>query len=142
MPKKDDTELIEKLTAQNGELLSDLQRTRADFENYRKQTEASLARVAEASEAKTVAKVLPMIDDISRAVATVAELAPVGKTLEKSMKELGLEKIDVAGEFNPELHEAVMTEGEGENEVMEELRAGYKYNGQVIRPAMVKVKKS
>ena len=130
----------EKVNEQIAELTADLQRTRADFENYRKQTEAAMARAAETAEAKTVGKVLPVIDDVALAIKAQPEvLGPVAKTLEKAMKELGLEKISIEGEFDPEQHEAVMTEGEGENEKMEELRAGYKYQGRVIRPAMVKV---
>ena len=60
------------------------------------------------------------------------------------MKELGLGRISSEKDvvFNPDLHEAVMVEGEGEKEVIAEtLRSGYYYNGEVLRPAMVKVRK-
>ena len=60
------------------------------------------------------------------------------------MKELGLGRVisDKGTEFNPDLHEAVMVEGEGEKEVIAEtLRPGYYYEGEVLRPAMVKVQK-
>ena len=60
------------------------------------------------------------------------------------MKELGLTRINSENgvEFNPDLHDAVMVEGDGEKEVVSEtLRPGYYYESDVLRPAMVKVKK-
>ena len=126
------------------ELTNDLQRTRADFENYRKQVEAQKMSEKKMAELATVYKVLPLIDDIDRAIMTYAELKPLEKSLEKTLKELGLARIssEVDVEFNPDLHEAVMVEGDGEKEVIAEtLRPGYYYNGEVLRPAMVKVKK-
>ncbi|MBR2840038.1 nucleotide exchange factor GrpE [Candidatus Saccharibacteria bacterium] len=126
------------------ELTEDLQRTRADFENYRKQIEARELAAKKMVRNATVAKILPLLDDIDRAVVSYAELKPLEKSLAKTMKELGLSKIEikVGMEFNPELTEAVMAEGEGEKEVIGEvLRPGYYYESEVLRPAMVKVKK-
>ena len=134
----------EEIDAKVIELTSDLQRTRADFENFRKQVEMQKEQEKKAVKYATVYKVLPLIDDMSRAIATFEELTPLGKTLEKTMKELGLERVisDKGTEFNPDLHEAVMVEGEGEKEVIAEtLRPGYYYEGEVLRPAMVKVQK-
>ncbi|MBQ9403217.1 nucleotide exchange factor GrpE [Candidatus Saccharibacteria bacterium] len=126
------------------ELTNDLQRTRADFENYRKQMDAQKAQAIEFTKYETVKKVLPLLDDIDRAISATPELKPLAKNLEKTLSELKLEKINTAPntEFNPDLHDAVMMEdSEGEKEVIAEtLRAGYLYNGNVIRPAMVKVK--
>jgi molecular chaperone GrpE len=126
------------------ELTGDLQRTRADFENYRKQVEAQKLAEKKMAELATVYKVLPLVDDIDRAIVNYAELVPLKKSLEKTLKELGLVRIssEAEVEFNPDLHEAVMVEGDGEKEVIAEtLRPGYYYNGEVLRPAMVKVKK-
>ena len=126
------------------ELTNDLQRTRADFENYRKQIEAQKQAERKMARYATVSKVLPLLDDIDRAVGTYKELEPLTKSLTKTMQELGLVKIDMAVgvEFDPELAEAVMAEGDGEKEVIGEvLRPGYYYEGEVLRPAMVKVKK-
>ena len=94
----------------------------------------------------TVMKLLPLIDDMSRAISSNPEvLAPIAKTLEKTMSELKLQKIATTEdtEFNPDFHDAIsMEEGEGEKEVIaEELRPGYMYNGEVLRPAMVRVKR-
>ena len=126
------------------ELLNDLQRTRADFENYRKQMDLQKAQTADYARQETVRKLLPLIDDIDRAIATYPEqLSALAKNLDKTLGELKLEKIVSAPgtEFNPELHNAVMMEpGEGTTEVIAEtLQTGYKYEGAVIKPAMVKV---
>ncbi len=130
--------------AKLAELTNDLQRTRADFENYRKQMDAQKAQAAQFAKYETVKKLLPLLDDIDRAIASTPELKPLEKSLEKTTSELKLEKInsEPGTDFNPDLHDAVMMEeSEGEKEVVSEtLRAGYIYEGNVIRPAMVKVK--
>ncbi len=136
------------------ELTLDLQRTRADFENYRKRVEAEKQSAHSMGQAKSVMKLLPVIDTIERAIANVPEeladnawakgVAGLGKQLDKQLKEIGLEKIDAkpGTSFNPELHQAVQFDEEvdGDKEVVaEELRAGYTLDGTVIRDAMVKV---
>ena len=133
---------LDKIQATVAELTNDLQRTRADFENYRKQIEAQKENEKKATRLATVYKVLPLIDDFDRAIATYAELEPLKKSLDKTLKELGVERIaSSAGEvFNPDVHEAVMADGDGDTEtVAETLRTGYYYEGEVLRPAMVKV---
>lgn len=87
---------------------------------------------------------LPLLDDLDRAIGSYTELKPLEKSLEKTLKDLDLAKIvsSEGVEFNPDLHDAVMVEGDGEKEVIgETLRPGYYYEGEVLRPAMVKVKK-
>lgn len=131
-------------SAKTVELLADLQRTRADFENYRKQMDVQKAQAVEFAKYETVKKVLPLLDDFDRAITATPELSPLAKNLEKTLSELNLQKIDSSAgtEFNPDFHDAVMMEeSTGDKEVIAEtLRAGYLYNGSVIRPAMVKVK--
>lgn len=126
------------------ELTNDLQRTRADFENYRKQVDIQKSNAMQATKLATVMKMLPLLDDIDRAVASYDELKPLAGSLEKTLKELGLARImsDEGVEFNPDLHDAVIVEGDGDKEVVgETLRSGYYYESVVLRPAMVKVKK-
>ena len=134
----------EKINEKIKELTNDLQRTRADFENFRKQTEAQKSKAVEAGKAATVLKFLPLLDDIDRAMTTYPDqLSPLKKSLEKTLSDLKLEKIpsEKGAEFNPDLHDAILVEeGEGEKEIISEtLRPGYKYEGEVVRPAMVKV---
>ena len=136
---------IKELEAKIEELTNDLQRTRADFENFRRQTEAQKELYGKAIEEKTVKKILPLIDDFDRAVAAHPEtMAPLAKTFAKTLSTLGIDKIDTAvgANFDPELHFATSVEGDGDQEVIAEtLQAGYYYQGDVIRPAFVKVTK-
>ncbi len=144
----------EELEQQLGELTQDLQRTRADFENYRKRAESDKTAALQYGQAAAVMKLLPVIDNIERAIAYMpSELADnkwaqgvagLVKNLEKSLESLNVKRIDAnpGTEFNPELHEAIQVdeEAEGEHEVVaEELQAGYTLAGSPIRPAMVKV---
>ena len=127
------------------ELTNDLQRTRADFENFRKQVEVQKSQAMAAAKYATVTKFLPLVDDFSRAIDAYSEqLAPLRKNLDKTLQSLGLTQIESAPgtEFNPDLHEAISVEDdEGDTEVIAEtLRPGYMYDGAVIRAAMVKVK--
>lgn len=129
------------------ELTNDLQRTRADFENFRKQVEIQKSQAMSAARYATVVKFLPLVDDFERALQTYPEqLAPLQKSFDKTLKTLGLAQIDSAPgvEFNPDFHEAISVEDDGgETEVISEtLRPGYIYDGAVIRAAMVKVKRS
>ena len=151
---KNKTKKTEDLEQQLGELTLDLQRTRADFENYRKRVETEKQSAHQMGQAKSVMKLLPVIDTIERAIINVPEelqdnawakgVAGLGKQLDKQLKGIGLEKIDAKPGtlFNPELHQAVQFDesAEGDKEVIaEELRAGYILDGVVIRDAMVKV---
>ncbi len=135
------------------ELTADLQRVQADFVNYRNRSEEEKGRIIESQKANTIMKLLPVVDNIDRAIGHVPQelstnswaqgVVGLGKSLEKSLSDLGLTKINSnpGVDFDPHLHEAVMMdEGEGSHEVISEnLRDGYKLNDQVIRPAMVKV---
>lgn len=151
---KNKTNKTEDLEQQLGELTLDLQRTRADFENYRKRVEVEKQSAHQMGQAKSVMKLLPVIDTIERAIVNVPDelqdnawvkgVASLGKQLDKQLEGIGLKKIDSKPGtlFNPELHQAIQfdEESEGDKEVVaEELRAGYTLDGVVIRDAMVKV---
>ena len=137
-----------------GELTQDLQRTRADFENYRKRMESEKQAAHQMGETKAILKLLAVIDTIERAVANVPAdlvnnpwakgIAGIDKQLAKQLEALGVKKIAAAPGtvFNPELHQAVQfdEESEGGSEVIaEEMQAGYALNGVPIRHAMVRV---
>jgi molecular chaperone GrpE len=138
------------------ELTADLQRTRADFENYRKRVEIEKAAAREAGKAGAIMKLLPIIDTIERAVVYMPDdlkdhkwaqgISGLVKNLEKALEGLDLKRIDAKEgvEFNPDLHEAIQfdEDAEGDTEVVaEELQAGYTLGGAPIRHAMVKVTK-
>lgn len=145
---------IEELEQRLGELTLDLQRTRADFENYRKRVESEKQAAQELGQTKAIIKLLPMIDAIERATSNMpSELADdawakgvsaMAKNLSKITAEFGLERIVIKPgetEFNPDLHNAIsMEDSDGDKEVVvEELQTGYLLNGNVIREAMVYV---
>lgn len=144
------------LEATIAELTADLQRNRADFENYRKRVDSEKQAAREAGQSSAISKLLPVIDNIDRAIRYLPEdlkenawaqsVAGLTKNLEKSMESLQLKRIDasVGAEFNPSLHEAIQFDEDatGDKEVIaEELQAGYLLGGSVIRHAMVKVTK-
>ena len=144
----------EKLHAENLELKNDLQRTRADFENYRKNVESRVSNAQNLGEKKAILALIPMVDDIERAISHLPEelaqnawaqnVVKMSKNLDKSLSKIGVEKINSAEGtvFNPELHEAIQfdEDSEGEEEIiLAELRAGYTLKGEVLRAAMVKV---
>ncbi|MBN9397706.1 nucleotide exchange factor GrpE [Candidatus Saccharibacteria bacterium 47-87] len=139
---------------QLGELTLDLQRTRADFENYRKRVEGEKTAARESGQSSAILKLLPVIDNIERAITYMPDdlkdntwaqsVVGLVKNLEKSLESLNLKRIDAktGTEFNPEIHEAIQFDEDaaGEKEVIaEELQGGYTLNGRVIRHAMVKV---
>jgi molecular chaperone GrpE len=140
-----DTTLIEEPTPEaERDLYRDLaQRIQADFENYKKRVEKlEQERVARAAES-LVTKLLPVLDTLDLALAHDANeaLAQVQSALIDALSKEGLERVpSVDQAFDPNEHEAVAHEaGEGEHRVAEEFRAGYRWKGRVIRPAMVKV---
>jgi len=132
------------LNTKLAELTADLQRTRADFENFRKQTELQKRQYGESIRFSTVSKFLPVLDDLERAISAYPELKPLEKTFNKTLSDLKLQKIDSRPsiEFNPDLHEAISFEetSDGNRELISEtLRPGYILDGETLRPAMVKV---
>lgn len=149
-PKKQ-VELEEKLI----DVIADLQRTRADFENYRKRAEIDKAAAHNYGQATAILKLLPVIDNIERALSHLPRhlkddkwaqgVAGLTKNLDKSLADLNLKRINAkpGTPFNPDLHEAIQfDESEGEHEIIAaELQSGYTLGGSPIRHAMVKVTK-
>jgi molecular chaperone GrpE len=146
----------EVLARERDEYLLALQRTQADFENYRKQIARRQEEQAARASQGLVDKLLPVLDTLDLAEAHLNEslaLSPDAKALRASRAMLmdilakeGLERIDQAGvPFDPSVHDAVAhSEGEGgehgETVVEEVLRSGYRWKGQVLRAAMVRVR--
>jgi len=151
-PKKSKKEL--EFDQKISELTQDLQRTRADFENYRKHSDIEKKMAREMGQASTILSLLPVIDNIERAISYIPEdlkdnswaqgVAGLVKNLDKSFANMNIKRIDSkpGTVFNPELHEAIQFDEDavGEKEIIaEELQAGYTLNGAPIRHAMVKV---
>lgn len=145
---------IKDLEQQVGELTEALQRERADSVNIRRRHEEQISSLKNIVKSNVVQELLPVIDNFERSLKHVPKdleendfvkgVKGVVKQFEQTLSEMGVQKIKTVGEqFDPALHEAVgMEDGDGEVEVIcEELQPGYRLEDEVIRHAMVKVKK-
>lgn len=142
---EDTIALLEQVTTERDQYLDGLQRSQAEFANFRKavtkRESDARARAAES----LVADLLPVLDACDAAVAQgVVDVEPVHKALLEVLERAGLTRVDPdpGTLFDPNAHEAVMNEpGDGgEPEVAEVLRAGFAFKLRVLRPAMVKVR--
>jgi molecular chaperone GrpE len=134
---------LELLLAEREQYLDAYRRAQADFENYRKQAQKRQDDAVVRALGSFVEKLLPVLDACDAALAHGAtEVEPVLAALYGALGKEGLERIDPKGApFDPAEAEAVLHEpGEGGEQVVSEvLRAGYRWRGRVLRPAMVKV---
>ncbi len=146
----------EVLARERDEYLLALQRTQADFENYRKRVVRLQEEQAARASGGLVEKLLPVLDALDLAEAHLnesLETSEDGKALRASRAMLvdvlakeGLERVDQPDvPFDPTVHDAVSRSeaegGEGDETMVEEvLRAGYRWKGQVLRAAMVRVR--
>jgi molecular chaperone GrpE len=146
---------LETLRREKDALQDRLLRTAAEFDNYRKRVERDRREQAEALTADALSDLLPIIDDLERALK-----APSGgdvdafrkgvELIHRQMTELlrkrGVKTIDAVGaDFDPRYHQAVVQESSPdhrEGEVMEEFARGYMLGDRLLRPAMVKVAKA
>jgi len=141
------------LEARNAELIDGLQRLKAEFDNYRKRMVREQTRILETAEGGLIRKLLPVIDNLDRAIANAGgEKQAVALTegvtmvrdqLIEALGKEGLEVIEGQGEpFDPEEQEAVMvvpSSGQPEGTVVDVTQKGYRFNGSLLRPAMVSV---
>jgi molecular chaperone GrpE len=136
---------------QRDEYLDALQRLQAEFENYRKRMTRATDDAATRAAGDIVVKLLPALDAFDYAQAHFADaesdeakaLAQTRGLLLAALAKEGLERIDAADvPFDPQVHDAVAHD-ETDNVqgpiVEEVLRAGYRWKGVILRPAMVKV---
>ena len=136
------------------ELNDRLMRQMAEFDNFRKRSEREKSQMFEIGAKDIVEKILPVIDNMERGLATVSpevlESDAFAQGMEKVYKhfmtvleQAGVKPIEAVGnEFNPDFHNAVMhveDEAVGENIVVEEFQKGYMYKESVVRHSMVKV---
>lgn len=127
-------------------------RLQADFQNYRNRNEKEKASIYSYANEGLIKKLLPVLDNLERAIATEKEhdaffegVQMIYKELMKTLESEGLESFDPTGDkFDPNFHHAVFMEEsetvESEH-VIETFQIGYKIKDRVIRPAMVKVAK-
>lgn len=133
------------------ELTGDLQRIQAEFINYKNRVEAEKTTLSQFAKAQTIKDLLPVIDDLERALAHQPDelkedkwaqgVSKVYDRLLKQLEKLGVTKIDALNQpFDASLHAAVQMDGEGDVQTVSEvLQNGYQLGDQVIRHAAVKV---
>jgi molecular chaperone GrpE len=134
------------------ELEQQLKRVAADFDNYRKRTETEKKLSFQLAQAQTLLELAPVLDNFRRATIHLPDnlkddkwvtgVLYIEKQLEQIFSEFGVEKIKTVGEmFNPAIHEAVSHEAndQPENTIIAEIESGYTLQGQVLKPAKVKV---
>lgn len=135
------------------EYLNDLKRLQAEFENYRKRAQREQAELMSSAAAHLVKRLLPVVDDLDRALGAAEEHAGNEHLLDglklvqthfmKVLEDEGVIRIEAGGEqFDPRLHEAVMgvaSNDAAEGEVVEVVRSGYLLGDKVLRTALVKV---
>tara|TARA_Y100001970_G_scaffold245761_1_gene313043 strand:+ start:46 stop:546 length:501 start_codon:yes stop_codon:yes gene_type:complete len=123
----------------------DYLRLAADFDNYRKRTEKEKDNISTASIAYFINSLFPLIDNFEMAISqkeVSKEIETFSNLLSSVLEGLQVEEVGANGEiFDPSVHEAVEHSGEGDTQKIEVvLRKGYLFQGNLIRPAMVKVK--
>jgi molecular chaperone GrpE len=132
------------------ELTDLLKRNRAEFDNFRKRTDKEKASMYVIGAKEIIEKILPIVDNFERGLATAPEGDPfaegmqmIYKQMMTTLDDLGVKPIEAVGQaFDPNFHNAVMhveDEEQGENLVVEEFQKGYTYKEFVIRHSMVKV---
>jgi molecular chaperone GrpE len=145
-----DLDELGKTRQERDQFLELAQRTKADFENYRKRAARDAEQAAVRGIAKVATGVIPAIDNLERALSSAPGDDPLAKGVELVHKELigaleraGVAVYDPTGEkFDPEWHEALQTrkaEGTEPGIVLETVEKGYRLDGQLLRAARVVV---
>jgi molecular chaperone GrpE len=156
--QKDLDALLSETEQQRDEYLELAQRTKADFENYRKRMAAEVQAAAARGKVELAMGMIGVIDNLERALAAVGidpggEAAPAEPLAEgffltyrellAALERAGIEPFDPAGErFDPSLHEALQklpVDGAEAGTVVEVMQKGYRLGDQLIRPARVAV---
>ena len=140
---------LQALEAERDEYLGDLQRVAAEFENYRKRAAREQADFATRSTERLVQELLPVLDDLERALEAAAAheeakleegVQLVQRALALALKREGLVEIAADGPFDPHVHEALLSqpaEGTEPGTVLQVLQKGYRLGDRVLRPARV-----
>jgi len=143
-------EQLAALEAERDEHLNDLKRVAAEFENYRKRVLRDQESLVARAHERLVKELLPVLDDLERALAAAEEheeakleegVRLVHRELDDALAREGLAEIETDGQFDPHVHEALLSQPSSEEEgtVIEVVQKGYKLGDRVLRPARVVV---
>lgn len=141
---------LEKASREKDEYLQLLQRNQADFENFRRRNNNVRQESIDTGRCEVITEILPVLDDLERIVNNPGDADPafkegvqlVYKKLLSTLQKQGLEPLDETGKFDPNLHNAVLSEkveGVESETIMAVLQKGYKVGDKIIRHSMVKV---
>jgi molecular chaperone GrpE len=144
---------LDEIRRERDSLQDRLLRTAAEFDNYRKRMDRERRDLAEYTAGEVMSELLPIVDNLERALQAAAEEDPLRKGVELIHRQMldvlrkrGVKPIEALGaDFDPNFHQAVIheeSETHREGEVMEELQRGYLVGERLLRPAMVKVAKT
>jgi molecular chaperone GrpE len=140
---------LETVTRERDEYLDSLQRLQAEFANYRKRAQRDQESLVARAGERVVKELLPVVDDLERALhaaeqheeATLEEgVRLVHRSLADLLRREGLQEIETEGQFDPHVHEALLSqpaEGAETGAVIEVLQKGYRLGDRVLRPARV-----
>ena len=141
-------EALETAVKQRDEYLDSLRRSQADFQNFKRRNQTARAEGYQDGLCDTITAMLPVIDNLERALDAAQEGDPLADGVKMTLKmmldalsKFGFEEVPAKGEeFDPEKHNAVMREtGDEPGKVLEVFQKGYKVKDKIIRYAMVKV---
>ena len=147
---EDQADAVGELEAERDELLNDLKRVAADFENYRKRVARDQESLVARAHERLVKELLPVLDDLERALAAAEEheeakleegVRLVQRQLASVLEREGLAEIETNGKFDPHVHEALLSQPSEaeEGSVLEVVQKGYRLGDRVLRPARVVV---
>jgi molecular chaperone GrpE len=146
----DDGVGLETVTAERDRYFEQLQRTAADFANYRRRTEQERAQQRLLANEQLLREIVPVLDDLQRGLDALpadereSKLADGMRLVEQkfltTLKKHGVTPIEALGQdFDPSVHEAVEADPAGGNTVVAVYAPGYRLGQGILRPAMVKV---
>ena len=140
---------VDALQADRDQLFDRLQRLAAEFDNFRKRNAREQAAFAERANERLVKELIPILDDLGRALEAASEheegkvedgVRLVHRSLADLLQKQGLREIATDGQFDPHVHEALLSQPSEDAEsgsVLDVVQKGYKLGDRVVRPARV-----
>jgi molecular chaperone GrpE len=141
-------ERVARLEAERDEYLADVKRVAADFDNYRKRAARDQQSLVARAHERLVKDLLPVLDDLERALEAAEQheeakledgVRLVHRELRGTLEKEGLVEIETDGEFDPHVHEALLSQPSEEEDgaILQVIQKGYRLGDRVLRPARV-----
>jgi molecular chaperone GrpE len=145
-------ERLAEVERERDERTDDLKRVAAEFDNYRKRVARDQQSLAARAHERLVKELLPVLDDLERALEAARDSERGGvkledgvrlvyRELQEALAKEGLEEIETNGHFDPHVHEALLSQPSEQDDgaILEVLQKGYRLGDRVLRPARVVV---